>query len=119
MSKVKLITYHDVTITKAKLHVYGNGILTVNINFNINGKDTTFGDMALHLAPGWKHYSKTSIAGDYIYKCMLAANADSWDKIVGKRIHVKMEDDTPIAIRGYVHKEWFNPKEEYSKSKPS
>lgn len=68
-----------------------------------------FGGWALHLGETATHHAVMSPAGHWIYRVLEIAGVESWDKVKGKAIRVRVEGDRIVGIGHIVKDDWFIP----------
>lgn len=99
------------------------GLLTSWLQLDYGGSGQGFGGYALYLPSDYKnHKAQVNYAGHWIYRCMQIAGVNSWEKMKGRTIRVRLTSDgldgKIIAIGHIIKDEWFNPEEEFKNLKP-
>lgn len=95
-------------IDSVELSITEHEILSAWILLNYEASGQGFG--------GWVLYSpnqKGDIAGQFIYKCLEAAGARSWDQMKGKAVRVKADMSKVHAIGHITKNIWFCPAEDF------
>jgi len=110
----------NAVIESAIIDTGDRGLLTAWLMLDYGGSGQGFGGFCLYLPKSFKHFTeKGDFAGHFIYRCMEIAGVTSWDKIKGKTIRVKMDNDglggKIVAIGHIVKDDWFNPGEDFEK----
>ena len=91
-------------------------ILGVWLSVNYGGSGQGFGGYALYLPKSFSHHKLESVAGHFLYRCMEIAEVDDWDKMKGRTIRVRKEDEFGriVAIGHIVKNDWFDPKADFA-----
>lgn len=78
-----------------------------------------FGGYALYLPKSYSHHEIKSVAGHFIWRVMEIAEVSEWDKLPGKTIRVKIENNfsTIHSIGHIIKDDWFCPKEDFENLK--
>lgn len=106
-------------IESASLDTGDRGLLTAWLQLDYGGSGQGFGGHALYLPAGWKHHEKgANYAGHFIWRCMEIAGVESWDKLKGKTLRVKLDGagfgGKIIAIGHIVKDDWFDPSKDFT-----
>lgn len=114
MSIIKNAVIENATIDDAD-----RGLLTAWLTLDYGDTGQGFGGYSLYLPKSYSHHKLLSHAGHFIWRCMEIAGVRSWDKIKGKTIRAKLDNDVLggkiIAIGHIVKDDWFCPAEDFNK----
>lgn len=105
-------------IERASLNDGDRGLLTAWLELNYGGAAQGFGGYALYLPPSYSNHELKSVAGHFIWRCLEIAGVSSWDKLPGKSIRVRLDEEgfsgNILAIGHIVKDDWFNPAADFA-----
>lgn len=102
-------------ISRITLDTGDRGLLTAWLHLDYGGASQGFGGYTLYLPKSYKNHTLLSHAGHWIFRCMEVADVDSWEKIKGKAIRVKIENGLAVAIGHITKNDWFEPSKDFAK----
>lgn len=106
----------NAVIESATLNTGDRGLLTSWLHLDYGDAGQGFGGFALYLPKSYTHHEIKSYAGHWIFRCMEIAGVESWDKLKGKTIRVKVGEDGLVKAIGHIVKnDWFTPSEDFKK----
>lgn len=76
-----------------------------------------FGGWALYLPKGFTHHEMNSIAGHHLWRIMEIADVETWDKLPGEAIRVRIENGFIVAIGHIVKEDWYEPRIDFKESR--
>ena len=106
--EIKNATIVDATLTQGDY-----GYLTVLLLLDYGDYQQGFGNYALYIPDSFRYHKVKSIAGHFIFRCMEIAGVTNWNKLKGKTIRVRTEDDLIVAIGHIIRDDWFCPKADF------
>lgn len=77
-----------------------------------SGGHQGFGGYALYLPKSYRHHSKSTPAGHYLYRIMEVAGVVNFDAMKGKCIRVVHKDGLIHSVGHIVNDDWFTPSED-------
>lgn len=100
-------------IESADINDGDRGLLTAWIMLDYGGTCQGFGGYILYLPKSYTHHKLESAAGHFIFRCMEVAGVSSWEKMRGKTVRVRIENDMAVAIGHITKDDWFCPREDF------
>ena len=100
-------------VESSRIEIEDHGMLTVWLfmDYGDSGHQG-FGGYALYLPSDFKHHSKTSHAGHWIFRCLEMCGVTDWSQVRGKTVRCRIEQGKIEAIGHIVENKWFCPEEE-------
>lgn len=104
------MTTKNAIIESATITIEDHGCLTFWLILDYGGSGQGFGGYALYLPPSFKHHTRNSPAGHFLWRVMEVAGVTKWDDLKGKTIRVRVDDGDRIEAIGHIVKDdWFCP----------
>lgn len=106
----------NAVIIGAEITKRDHGVLSAWLTLDYGGGGQGFGGYALYLPKSFAHSSESKAhCGLFIWRCLEIAGVESWDKLVGKTIRVRKQNEweTIDAIGHIIKDDWFYPSKEF------
>ena len=107
-------------IESVSIDIERGGMLIAWLHLDYGGSCQGFGGQVLYLDRTFSHHNEGGpYCGHFIFRAMKIAGVESWNKLPGKTIRVKVKDDWGkiVAIGHIVKDDWFCPEDDFEQIK--